>query len=117
MNLKLRWLAFPLLLAASAAQAEDTSARVIKFPDIEWAKAAGPRDAQGNQVPSRAVVRCRVSAGGILSDCRTIKETPQGSGAGAALIAAAPRYVVEPATRGGLPVESEMSLVVDWFDH
>src|SRR5688572_20004799 len=92
----MRGVAVLILAAACAgpAPAQPPKLRapaVITFPD--WRSpptradisAVYPRSAQAARIPGAAVIRCRVSAAAVVSDCAVLMEAPPGEGFGPAV--------------------------------
>lgn len=54
----------------------------------------------------KAIVDCRISAAGKLSECELVDETPVGAGVGSAALSLVPLYDVKSPTRDGKPVST-----------
>lgn len=91
------------LLVIFAVVCEGAALAATKPPKTKWAQvptpaewdAATPRSAAKGTF-ARAVMRCAVAASGELDDCRVTRETPPGTGAGAALLSLVPKFRREP---------------------
>jgi TonB family protein len=55
-------------------------------------------------IDGEATVSCKVSAQGVLFECRVLSESPTGLGFGAAAIAMTPQFLMRPMIRNGQPV-------------
>jgi protein TonB len=99
------------MLLAMAAETPPPTPNTLIVPD--WRrKATGadlmkvyPSRALRRGVSGAAIVGCSVSAEGEMTDCRVIEEAPVGEGFGDAALKLMPRFLMRPATRGGIPVE------------
>jgi TonB family protein len=68
---------------------------------------AGGRGGQG-------VIQCIVKTDGLLRDCKIAKESPPGLGFGPAALLLAPSFLMKPALRDGQPVESSVTIPVNF---
>ncbi len=57
---------------------------------------------------------CVVTVSGALRDCVVVDESPAGMGFGAAALLLAPSFHMKPATKAGRPVESAVTIPVQW---
>jgi hypothetical protein len=60
----------------------------------------------------RAVMQCAVQDDGGLSNCRIVRESPQGSGYGEALLSLAPKFRRQPPGKSGV---REVTIPADWY--
>lgn len=81
---------------------------------LEWLAKPGegdlafPAEARAAGISEgRGVVDCRFSAKGLLEDCRLVDETPTGLGFGAAAMALTSRFLANPWSSEGRPVEGK----------
>lgn len=77
----------------------------VRLPTEDEMVAAYPQRALREEVAGATVLRCRVAAEGVLSDCEVASEEPAGMGFGAASLSLAPLFRMKPFTREGQPVE------------
>ena len=63
-----------------------------------------PEKAQRDEMEGRATVSCNVTAGGTLSDCRVIDESPADYGFGLAALKLSSLFLMRPQTKDGVPV-------------
>lgn len=90
----------------------DTALDWARKPSGEQMRAALPKLAQESGVPGRALINCGVTIEGLLENCRVAWERPAGYGFGAAALKLADQFRMKPATRGGRPMEDEVSIPV-----
>lgn len=112
----MRTLAAVLLLTALATSAQaadkDTEADWIRKPSPEMLRAVWPKAALGSGKGAQVVLGCKVSAQGLLFDCKVISETPQGLGFGGAALAMTPQLLMKPARHNGQPVVSDARIPI-----
>lgn len=102
-------------LAAAPALAADTPAKVVhRAPESAYAAALAAHP-QLAQMSGDAAARCKVSAAGAVTGCVLLREYPVNSGFGQALLGAAAQFQVQPATRDGRPVDSDVVLEIAPF--
>ena len=75
----------------------------LRHPTLSEIDAVYPRRARRLRLSGAAVIRCRVSAGGAVSDCAVLMAAPPGQGFGEAAIALAHRTPIRPRTVDGRP--------------
>lgn len=109
-KMRLPILALCLALGASAASAAPKSPwrSIPSDADYEAAEAK----VRDRSTGGRAVMRCQIQDGGALEACVVVRETPQGSGYGAALISLAPKFIREPPGKGDPRV---VTVPADWY--
>jgi hypothetical protein len=61
------------------------------------------------------VARCKVSAAGAISECRTVVDTPANSGLAPVLLDLAPQYRAKPAIHAGQPVDGEILIEIQTY--
>jgi TonB family protein len=83
----------------------------LAFPS-EADQAAVEAKVKDRTVGGRAVMQCAVEDDGSLSKCRLLRETPQGSGYGGALLSLAPKYRHKPPGKSGA---REVVVPADWY--
>ncbi|RAK59103.1 hypothetical protein DJ021_04455 [Phenylobacterium hankyongense] len=114
----MRWRSAVIILAlgsvAAAAHARPPS-RWIHHPSNQELINALPAETVRQGFGGAAIARCKVDAGGRLSACRLVHETPAGHGYGAALLALAPAYQLSPAAAKAEAVDGEVMLAEDWY--
>lgn len=103
-----------LFAAAAPAWAAETQADWLKKPTPEQLFAVWPTEAMKKGIGGRAVIYCTISAQGALYGCKVESETPAGMGFGTAAIALTPQFLMKPATRDGKPVESGVSMPINF---
>lgn len=111
---------FALVLSATGAHADP--AKVIQNPD--WLqKPTGddmerfyPRKAKDEFVSGRATITCEVPAGGFLTQCRVVRESPGGYGFGEAALSLGPLFRMSPKLVDGKPVEGGMVTIPIVFE-
>jgi protein TonB len=64
-----------------------------------------PAQALDADIQGRAVIRCRVTVSGTLTNCVILSETPKGYGFGRSALALAAYFRMTPKTEDGRPVE------------
>ena len=88
-------------------------ARPIRQASAQEVRGLHPDAARGRT--GRAAATCRVRVDTRLDQCRVTSESPTGLGFGAAALEAADRhYRFEPYRRDGLPVEGEITIIVEF---
>lgn len=108
-------LACALALAPlSATEAADTQPTWLRKPTAADLMGVWPANALKKGVGGEAVITCEVTAQGALRACRVASETPAGGGFGSAAIALAPQFLMNPATRDGVPVASRVSIPINF---
>src|SRR5688572_10 len=80
---------------AGVAQPEVVPPRLVTFVDAEY-----PAEAQAAGVEANVELEITIGADGTITDVRVV--TPVGQGFDEAAVAAARRFVFEPARRGGV---------------
>lgn len=101
---RLGWAAVAAMMAAPAADAQDSDPDWLRKPSREQLLAVFPADALRRAVRGKAVIHCKVAVQGTLRDCHPISESPAGAGFGAAAVALTPQFLMKPAMRDGKPV-------------
>jgi TonB family protein len=81
-------------------------------PSVDALQRVFPRAAQRGHVSGRAVLHCIVDAGGLLTDCTVIEETPKNAGFGNAALEMTAYMRMKPATQFGAPIESSVNVPV-----
>lgn len=90
----------------------DTAMDWARKPSGEQMRAALPKLAQDSGISGRALLHCVVTVQGVLKDCTVAWERPAGYGFGEGALKLADQFRMKPATRGGRPVEDEISIPV-----
>ncbi|MDB5433519.1 MAG: hypothetical protein JWP35_4635 [Caulobacter sp.] len=88
------------------ASAQVTAPDWAKKPSIDSYEAVWPAKALREGRGGKAVIRCDVTERGLLDDCVVVSESPPGEGFGYAALLLAPRFLMKPATRDGVPVRA-----------
>ena len=97
--------------------AQPWQGRIVTHPDWSSLPKASdlarfyPRKQSIAGVEGMAVMRCRVRKTGALSACRVVRETPQGSGFGAAALRMAPLFRMKPMSEDGKPVAGGIVII------
>jgi len=108
--------AFCLLLSAPVRAEEEERFDVrpdwLKRPNGDDVMAVWPKAAWEKGQGGRAVIVCRISLRGVLTNCSVDSEEPAGAGFGMAAIALAPQFLLKPGIRDGKPVESSLRLPI-----
>lgn len=108
------------LLATPSATLGQPAASLITQPNWKAVPSAAqmlmmrPRAAMKNRVGGGATVACKVTTEGTLAACEVVSETPPGMGFGAAALALTPQFIMQPATRNGVPIEGEVRIPIKW---
>ena len=97
-----------------AAEKPDSEADWLKRPRAEDLMAVWPSNALKRGVGGKATIACTVTVQGALRACRVISETPESSGFGGAAIVLSKQFLMKPARKGGVPVESEIGIPIDF---
>jgi len=88
--------------ASHAAEVTRPSWKRMPTPEQMFAVLPGKAARQG--VSGRAMINCIVTAQGALRDCSVVSEEPPKMGFGAAALALAPQFLMNPQTIDGEPV-------------
>lgn len=91
-----------------------TAPRLVKIPDDGQLSRVVPSLAAKKRVNGSAKMECVVTPAGTLKSCKVVSESPPGLGYGAAALALAPVFKLQPATQDGVPVESVWAVRVNW---
>jgi TonB family protein len=104
--------ALGLLIAThAAAQGQppaDTPADLLKKPTTKEIESHYPNAALAKAATGSARIRCTATVDATLRNCSVVSESPAGLGFGDATVAMAPLFRMNPATKAGLPVDSEV---------
>ncbi|MDZ4372295.1 MAG: energy transducer TonB, partial [Phenylobacterium sp.] len=101
-------------LFIAPASARDRGPDWVKRPTADDIMAVWPGRAMREGYGGSAVLSCIVTVQGTLRDCRVESETPQGGGfAGAALVLSS-QFVMRPALKGGVPIESAVRIPINF---
>jgi protein TonB len=100
-------------VATSSTTFDPPAARDPDIRNPQWLKRPGasefarfyPDRAQRMEQEGSATITCGVTAAGSLTDCRLVRETPDGFGFGAATLKLAQYFKMSPRTVDGQPVE------------
>lgn len=101
-------------LAAGGAWAQDRPPDWLKRPTADDLMALWPAKALREGKGGKAVISCVVTVQGALRQCRVVEETPPGEGFGAAAIALSAQFLMRPAMKGGVPVESSVAIPINF---
>lgn len=82
-----------------------TVARWVKRPGPRELNPDIPTEVRKRGISGKAFLVCRVRRDKHLRDCSVLKETPQGSGFGAAALAASPKFRIYPPKVDGKPAD------------
>jgi len=100
--------------AATTAPAQDREADWLKRPTSDDIKAVWPREAFRKGLGGKALIGCAVTVQGTLRDCKVLWEEPAGAGFGGAGLALTPQFMMRPALKGGVPVESTVRIPLNF---
>lgn len=104
-----------LAAAISApAIAQDREADWLKRPTPETLRSVFPVAALRKGRSGSAAISCIATVQGALRDCKVVSESPADMGFGGAGLALAPQLLMRPAMRGGAPVESTVTIPINW---
>ena len=81
-----------------------------RVPDAPTVGSVYPARARELNVTGTTTMLCRVTRKGRLKDCRTLSESPQNFGFGAAELALAAYFEMTPKRIDGKPVEAEITV-------
>jgi TonB family protein len=84
----------------------------LRRPSEEDMRTAFPRGAKASKGVAR--ITCVVTVQGLLRNCDVTSETPADQGFGGAALAIAPQFLFRPATYNGRPVESSVTIPVQF---
>jgi len=107
-------LAAAAALGATAAPAQDREADWLKRPSPDDIKTVWPREAFRKGLGGKATIGCMVTIQGALRDCKVLSEEPAGADFGGAALALTPQFMMRPALRGGVPVESMVRIPLNF---
>ena len=96
--------------------AQDKAPDWLRRPDTQDLMAVWPVAAMKSGRGGKAVVSCTVTVQGTLRDCYVKSEKPAGIGFGNAGLTLTSQFVMKPAIHDGKPVESTVSIPIDWPD-
>src|SRR5205814_10111810 len=77
---------------------------LVVWPKAAWRKGLG----------GKATIACLVSPQGAVYDCVPTSESPPGENFGAAAVALTPQFLMRPATLGGQPVLSPVTIPINF---
>jgi TonB family protein len=77
----------------------------LRKPTVEDLARVYPREAVRKRIWGRAVMHCKVTVTGTLSDCAILEEAPEDMGFGAAVLRLAPKFQMSATTPDGKSVE------------
>ncbi len=100
------------VLAYGQAAAQATNAQWLRKPRTEDIIAMMPSEAARLGLQGRVVIDCLVTLEGRATDCNVVKEDPARLGFGEAAKLLAPTFLFKPATLGGLPVTSRVTVPI-----
>jgi TonB family protein len=89
-----------------------TNPTLLSTPDAAAFSRVYPMAAQRAGIEGRALIHCRVTIDGKLSECVVIEETPMGAGFGVAAVGLASAFVVTPKTYDGKPVDGDVRIPI-----
>src|SRR3954463_9990608 len=111
-----RFAGLALLAHAGAcpAWAQDKPADWLKRPSMQDLMIVMPGAAGRNGQGGKAVLDCTVTLQGALRDCKVASESPAGMGFGHAAVTLSAQLMMRPALKGGVTVESQVRIPVEW---
>jgi TonB family protein len=86
----------------------------LQKPTVQQMMLVWPRAASFNGGGGKGVIKCVVNVQGLAQACTVESESPAGKGFGAAALKLAPMFLFKPATRDGQPVESSVSIPINF---
>lgn len=92
----------------------ETAPEWLRKPTLDQLLAVYPRAAGQKGASGMAVIKCTVNLEGLLRDCKVVEEKPAGLGFGPAAQVLAPTFLMKPATKNGRPVESEITIPINF---
>jgi TonB family protein len=101
-------------LTTAPAMAQDREANWLRRPTPETLRAVYPGAALQKGQSGSATISCTVTVQGALRGCTVVAEKPAGSGFGGAAVALAPQFLMRPALKDGVPVESTVRIPINW---
>jgi len=90
----------------------DTPPDWLKKPDLNAMLAVYPSKAAGRA--GFAQITCIAKTNGLLRACKVAKESPADAGFGTSALLLAPTFLMRPALREGQPIESEVSIPINF---
>jgi len=109
------WIAAAMTAAlASSAWAQDRPANWVKRPSLADIQALWPARALKEGYGGKAVLSCTVTVQGALRSCIVVEETPRDGGFAAAALALSSQFMMTPALKGGVPVESSVRIPINF---
>lgn len=97
-----------------AADKPDTSPDWLKKPTSRDLMAVWPTEALKRGIGGKATISCVVTVQGTLRACEVASESPEGGGFGGAALVLSRQFLLKPATRNGVPVESRIGIPVNF---
>ncbi|WP_337188809.1 hypothetical protein [Phenylobacterium sp.] len=99
---------------AAAAEAQDRAADWVRRPTSDDLLAVWPSKALQQGYGGNALLACIATLHGTLRDCRVESETPAGGGFGSAALILSRQFVLRPAVKDGVPVESQVRIPINF---
>lgn len=94
-----------------------TLARWVRIPRRDELNRHLPFAFTKQRISGEAYLMCTVLRSRRVRDCRVLKETPAGSGIGAAAIAASPTFLIHPPRVNGKALESALVLIPIFYNY
>jgi len=100
----------PLLAADKANSGADW----LKKPSSDDLMAVWPVEAFRRSVGGKAVISCTVTVQGTLRACQIVSESPKGVGFGGAAVTLSRQFLMRPAVKDGIPIETTVSIPINF---
>jgi TonB family protein len=97
-----------------AADKANSGADWLKKPSSGDLMAVWPADALRRSLGGKAVISCTVTVQGTLRACQIVSESPQGAGFGGAAVTLSRQFLMRPAMKDGVPVETSVSIPINF---
>lgn len=96
------------------ASAQDRSANWVKRPSLADIQALWPARALKEGYGGKAILSCVVTVQGALRNCVVVEETPKDGGFAGAALALSSQFMMSPALKAGVPVESTVRIPINF---
>lgn len=109
--------ALSALIAAPTSAAEQVrSPDWLRRPSSDDLMVVWPREAWRKGQGGKAVISCVTTVQGLLRACEVVEEKPAGAGFGGAALALSRQFVMKPALKDGVPIESTVRIPINFAD-
>lgn len=100
--------------ASPAVENYYTPPEWLRKPTFDQLMADYPTAAMSRGVSGQAVIKCTVQTDGLLRSCSVLWEDQPGMGFGPAAVVLSRTFLMKPATKGGQPIESEITFPINF---